>query len=111
LSSFHTQAVNRKRRRIGDLAAHVLKRSGKLIPDRQDLVSGCGFGAAIRPPLLARPEGDKKMTSKNQQAEATRARIDDFGPKPTVRRQVITLAAAGTAMVAISGILNYFGLI
>jgi len=30
---------------------------------------------------------------------------------PTVRQQVITLAAAGAAMIFISGTMSYFGLI
>jgi hypothetical protein len=61
--------------------------------------------------MLANPKGGKKMTSRNQQAHAARARIDDFGPMPTLRRQIATLAVAGMAMIAVSGILSYFGLI
>ena len=51
------------------------------------------------------------MTSRNEQSQATRARIDDFGPLPTARQQVITLAVAGAAMIFISGTMSYFGLI
>jgi hypothetical protein len=52
-----------------------------------------------------------KMMSRNKQFYAARARIDDFGPMPTVRQQALTLALAGAAMIFISGTMSYFGLI
>jgi hypothetical protein len=51
------------------------------------------------------------MITADKQAQAARARIDDFGPMPTVRQQIITLAVAGAAMILISGTTAYFGLI
>jgi len=60
---------------------------------------------------MAKPKGDKKMRSRSQQARAARARIEDFGPVPTVRQQIITLAVAGAVMIVISGTMSYLGLI
>jgi hypothetical protein len=51
------------------------------------------------------------MISKSRQAQVARARIEEFGPMPTVRQQIITLAAAGAAMLLISGTMAHFGLI
>jgi hypothetical protein len=51
------------------------------------------------------------MNARDRQGRAARARIDDFGPMPTMRQQIITLAAAGAAMVVISGTMAYLGLI
>jgi hypothetical protein len=51
------------------------------------------------------------MRSRSQQARAARARIEDFGPVPTVRQQIITLAVAGAVMIVISGTMSYLGLI
>jgi len=51
------------------------------------------------------------MNPRNKPAQAVRARIEDFGPLPTVRQQIITLAAAGTAMILISGTMAYLGMI
>ena len=51
------------------------------------------------------------MIPRNKPAQAARARIDDFGPMPTMHQQLITLAVAGATMVLISGTMAYFGLI
>ncbi len=51
------------------------------------------------------------MNPRNKPAQAARARIEDFGPLPTVRQQIITLAAAGAAMILISGTMAYLGMI
>jgi hypothetical protein len=51
------------------------------------------------------------MNTRNQRAQAARARIEDFGPMPTVQQQLITLAVAAAVMVCISGSMAYLGLI
>ena len=51
------------------------------------------------------------MPSPNRPTQAARARIDDFGPLPTMRQQIITLACAAATMMAISATASYLGLI
>ena len=50
------------------------------------------------------------MNTRNKRAQAARARIEDFGPMPTVQQQLITLAVAAV-MLCISGSMAYLGLI
>jgi hypothetical protein len=51
------------------------------------------------------------MIPNNGQDRPERRRIDQLGPMPTVRQQVVTLAVSAAAMIVISGTLGYFGLI
>ena len=51
------------------------------------------------------------MIARKKQAQAVRARIEDFGPPPSMRQQLIVLAAAGATMILISGTMAYLGLI
>ena len=51
------------------------------------------------------------MNTRNQRAQAARARLEDFGPMPTARQQIITLAVAAAVMLCISGSMAYLGLI
>jgi hypothetical protein len=52
-----------------------------------------------------------EMISTNRQARTAHAHIETFGPMPTARQQVITLAVAATVMVLISATMAYLGLI
>jgi hypothetical protein len=55
------------------------------------------------------PMGVIAMVSKSQKAE--RYQIDQFGPIPTMRQQLLTLVTCGAVMLFISGTLDYLGLI
>jgi hypothetical protein len=50
------------------------------------------------------------MNAKSNPAQAERAYIETFGPPPSVRRQIITIALAGAAMICISAVMVQFGL-
>ena len=50
------------------------------------------------------------MNTKSNPAQVERAYIEPFGPLPSVRRQIITIAVAGVAMIFISAVMVQFGL-
>jgi hypothetical protein len=74
-----------------------------LVPTAARLVRG--------EPFVRRKGGGQKMTAKSKQAQVERAYIEHFGPLPSVRRQIITIAVAGAAMIFISAAMVQFGLI
>jgi hypothetical protein len=69
------------------------------------------LGYAFGSDRFADAQGGQKMFARNRPAQAARARIEDFGPMPTARQQVATLAVAGVAMIVISATMAYLGLI
>jgi hypothetical protein len=54
---------------------------------------------------------ERRMKPGMNGARAARARIEDFGPVPTARQQMMVLATAASAMIIISATMAYLGLI
>ena len=51
------------------------------------------------------------MNKKNSPITAAHPRIEDFGPMPTLRQQIVALAVAGAVMILICATASYLGLI
>ncbi len=54
---------------------------------------------------------EEKMISQSSSCRQQRSRLEQFGPVPTTRQQLVTLVIAAAAMICISGTLDYLGLL